>query len=243
MNWGPTGTARDMLTFDPEGLSCAQREGDACVVCHKKWPRPRIRVGPPSRRRGRAGLRRLRRGARSHADGHRGRLPRTLSGGGRRAKGRAHGTTRARRLGRGAARPRRRPRGSARASRTRSAGPGTAPRRTPPGPSTPVPFQTPLASSSSATTGVHGGLPDDGLRAVLAHRPVVVDHVVQVDLARLAVLAGALHPRAGARLAAASGRPAWPVGQAGRHHVAGRHVGTADPDLARRCPARACAGS
>ncbi|QYC39477.1 hypothetical protein Nocox_09285 [Nonomuraea coxensis DSM 45129] len=34
-----------MLTFDPEGLSWAQREGDACVVCHKRWPRPRARVG------------------------------------------------------------------------------------------------------------------------------------------------------------------------------------------------------
>jgi hypothetical protein len=45
MNWGPTGTARDMLTFDPEGLTWAQRDGDACVVCHKRWPRPRVRVG------------------------------------------------------------------------------------------------------------------------------------------------------------------------------------------------------
>jgi len=34
-----------MLTFDPEGMSSAQREGDACVVCHKRWPRPRVRVG------------------------------------------------------------------------------------------------------------------------------------------------------------------------------------------------------
>ncbi|MEU6720976.1 hypothetical protein ABZ897_56800 [Nonomuraea sp. NPDC046802] len=34
-----------MLTFDPEGLSPAQREGDSCVVCHKRWPRPRMRVG------------------------------------------------------------------------------------------------------------------------------------------------------------------------------------------------------
>ncbi|GAA4048818.1 hypothetical protein [Nonomuraea soli] len=45
MNWGPTGTVDDMVTFDPEGLSSAQRFGDACVVCHKKWPRPRVRVG------------------------------------------------------------------------------------------------------------------------------------------------------------------------------------------------------
>ncbi|MEQ4718077.1 hypothetical protein [Nonomuraea sp. B19D2] len=34
-----------MLTFDPEGLTWAQRDGDACVVCHKRWPRPRVRVG------------------------------------------------------------------------------------------------------------------------------------------------------------------------------------------------------
>ncbi|MEV6862208.1 hypothetical protein AB0M44_14570 [Streptosporangium subroseum] len=45
MNWGPTRTARVMMTFDPEGLSRTQCEGDACVACHKKWPRPRIRIG------------------------------------------------------------------------------------------------------------------------------------------------------------------------------------------------------
>ncbi|MBB5080653.1 hypothetical protein ACIBHY_44410 [Nonomuraea sp. NPDC050547] len=39
MDWG------SMLTFDPDGLSWAQRDGDACVVCHKRWPRPRVRVG------------------------------------------------------------------------------------------------------------------------------------------------------------------------------------------------------
>ncbi|MGI8336468.1 hypothetical protein ACRYCC_41560 [Actinomadura scrupuli] len=33
------------LTFDPGALSAAQRAGDACVVCHKKWPRPRVRIG------------------------------------------------------------------------------------------------------------------------------------------------------------------------------------------------------
>jgi hypothetical protein len=45
MNWGPAGTAQSTLTFDPEGLTGAQRDGDACVVCHKRWPRPRVRVG------------------------------------------------------------------------------------------------------------------------------------------------------------------------------------------------------
>ncbi|GLW08406.1 hypothetical protein Misp01_35360 [Microtetraspora sp. NBRC 13810] len=52
MSWDPTEKARIMLTFDPEGLTGAQRDGDACVVCHKKWPRPRIRVGTlPNRAR------------------------------------------------------------------------------------------------------------------------------------------------------------------------------------------------
>ncbi|RSN58258.1 hypothetical protein DMH08_22900 [Actinomadura sp. WAC 06369] len=32
-------------TFDPAPLSTAQRLGDACVVCGKRWPRPRVRVG------------------------------------------------------------------------------------------------------------------------------------------------------------------------------------------------------
>ena len=45
MGWNPNGAGRLMLTFDPAGLTAIQREGDACVVCHKKWPRPRIKVG------------------------------------------------------------------------------------------------------------------------------------------------------------------------------------------------------
>lgn len=36
---------RVVVTFDPEGLSPAQRAGEVCVVCHKRWPRPRVRVG------------------------------------------------------------------------------------------------------------------------------------------------------------------------------------------------------
>ncbi|TDB93076.1 hypothetical protein [Actinomadura sp. 7K534] len=32
-------------TVDPGGLTAAQRLGEACVVCRKKWPRPRVRVG------------------------------------------------------------------------------------------------------------------------------------------------------------------------------------------------------
>lgn len=37
--------ARSGPTFDPDGLTAAQRDGESCVVCHKKWPRPRARVG------------------------------------------------------------------------------------------------------------------------------------------------------------------------------------------------------
>ncbi|MFC4059271.1 hypothetical protein ACFOWE_13270 [Planomonospora corallina] len=44
MHWRPTAAAR-LMTFDPEGLTPAQCEGDACVACHKRWPRPRIRIG------------------------------------------------------------------------------------------------------------------------------------------------------------------------------------------------------
>ncbi|MFE3453061.1 hypothetical protein ACFXJ8_29480 [Nonomuraea sp. NPDC059194] len=34
-----------MVTFDADGMSAAQCDGDACVVCHKRWPRPRVHVG------------------------------------------------------------------------------------------------------------------------------------------------------------------------------------------------------
>lgn len=33
------------LVWDPERLTAAQRSGAACVVCRKRWPRPRFRVG------------------------------------------------------------------------------------------------------------------------------------------------------------------------------------------------------
>jgi hypothetical protein len=32
-------------TFDSAALTIVQRHGSACVVCHRRWPRPRIRVG------------------------------------------------------------------------------------------------------------------------------------------------------------------------------------------------------
>lgn len=32
-------------TYDPTALTIVQRQGGACVVCHKKWPRPRVRAG------------------------------------------------------------------------------------------------------------------------------------------------------------------------------------------------------
>jgi hypothetical protein len=35
---------RDLI-ISPEGLSRAQRDGDACVSCRKVFPRPTVRVG------------------------------------------------------------------------------------------------------------------------------------------------------------------------------------------------------
>jgi hypothetical protein len=37
--------ARSTPTFDPKGLTIEQCWGEACVICHKKWPRPRVHVG------------------------------------------------------------------------------------------------------------------------------------------------------------------------------------------------------
>jgi len=35
----------DSHVFDLEGLSDAQVTGEACVVCHARWPRPRQPLG------------------------------------------------------------------------------------------------------------------------------------------------------------------------------------------------------
>ncbi|UOE21770.1 hypothetical protein NI17_000395 [Thermobifida halotolerans] len=35
----------DGHVFTPEGLSDAQAMGEACVVCHARWPRPRHPLG------------------------------------------------------------------------------------------------------------------------------------------------------------------------------------------------------
>ncbi len=32
-------------TLDPRALTTAQRRGEECVACRKRWPRPRVRVG------------------------------------------------------------------------------------------------------------------------------------------------------------------------------------------------------
>ena len=60
---------------------------------------------------------------------------------------------------------------------------------------------------------VHRGLPDDGLSAVLAHRPLVVDYVIDVDGLWIAGLIEALHIRAGAGLALHLGAKSRWVGQ------------------------------
>lgn len=40
-----TRPAVDAYAYDPSLLSWAQCMGDACVVCHTKWPRPRRVLG------------------------------------------------------------------------------------------------------------------------------------------------------------------------------------------------------
>ena len=35
----------EIYVYEPTWLSGAQRMGDACVVCHTKWPRPRRTLG------------------------------------------------------------------------------------------------------------------------------------------------------------------------------------------------------
>ncbi|MFV2198911.1 hypothetical protein [Nocardiopsis sp. LOL_012] len=37
--------ASEIHVYDPETLTTAQRAGDACAVCHVKWPRPRRVIG------------------------------------------------------------------------------------------------------------------------------------------------------------------------------------------------------
>ncbi len=72
--------------------------------------------------------------------------------------------------------------------------------------------------------GVDRGLPHDGLASVLAHRLLVVHHVVEVCRPRLAVGAGPRHPRP---RAGATGHPLPQrrrIGQRGGDHVAGRDL-------------------
>ncbi len=82
-----------------------------------------------------------------------------------------------------------------------------------------MPCHAPSAEQFERDHRVQGGLQDDGLVAVLAHRLLVVDHVVEVGAPRIAVLARAGHVGAGAGLprhAIAQGRG---VGQRRRDDV------------------------
>ena len=76
--------------------------------------------------------------------------------------------------------------------------------------------------------GVDRGLPDHALRAVVAHRVGVVDDVEEVRRPGRAVLAGAGDEEPGARLALHPRPDRGRVGQARRHHVAGRDLHALD---------------
>ena len=110
------------------------------------------------------------------------------------------------------------------------------------GPSTPVPSQSPRASSSSATTGLIAVCHTTAWCAVLGHRPLVVGDVVEVDRARVAVLAGAGDARAGAGLAVHAVAERGRVGQRGGDHVARRDLDAADAARAPSSRGRAGAG-
>ncbi|GAA3745747.1 hypothetical protein [Salinactinospora qingdaonensis] len=40
-----TDTDEGSYIFEPESLTSAQALGDACAICHAKWPRPRRPLG------------------------------------------------------------------------------------------------------------------------------------------------------------------------------------------------------
>lgn len=42
---GAAADTTDIYTFEPELLSNAQCMGDACAICHVRWPRPRRALG------------------------------------------------------------------------------------------------------------------------------------------------------------------------------------------------------
>ena len=95
-------------------------------------------------------------------------------------------------------------------------------RRSASGPRTPAPDQTPVASSSRATTGLTAVCQTTHWAPYSRHRVGVVDHVVEVHLARLAVLAGAGHPDPGAGGA---------VHRSPRYAGSGRHAATTSRGL------------
>src|SRR5215813_4866782 len=77
-------------------------------------------------------------------------------------------------------------------------------------------------------------LPYDRLRSILGHRPCVVDDVVQVDLARSAVLAGPSHPGARAGQPGHLGAQFSWVGQTGSDYIARCDLRAADTHWRRR---------
>ena len=82
----------------------------------------------------------------------------------------------------------------------------------------------PKLRSSRATTGLIAVFPDNSLRVVDRHAPVVVDGVVHVDLPRRPVLAGACHPGPCARDAVHEVADQGRVRQAGSHDVSRRDL-------------------
>ena len=101
------------------------------------------------------------------------------------------------------------------------------------GPSTPAPCQAAAGEQLARHHWVDGGLPDDGLRTVFAHRPLVVDDVVEVGRLRLTVFAEAGDVGARAGLAAHLVAEGCRVGKTRGHDVAWRDLDSPDPNLLR----------
>src|SRR4029453_8633894 len=90
--------------------------------------------------------------------------------------------------------------------------------------------------------GVDRGLPDDRLRAVLAHRRLVVGDVVEVGPARPAVAAEAGDEGPGARLAAHALAESGRIRERSRDDVARSDLDTLDRDLLLRVEAELVQG-
>ncbi len=114
---------------------------------------------------------------------------------------------------------------------------------TPPARARPIPSHLAAREQLERDDRVERRLEHDGLMAPLAHRVLVVEHVVEVGRPRLPVLARTRDVGAGARLAAHPVAERRRIGQRGGDDVARRHLRRRARSPAPSSRARACAAS